>query len=135
MVSSYWNLRYWVYWNVGTGLSDLWYCVSGFAVLNRHIIHSYSDPNVASVSIKYDDTLVSKSAEGAIEEIARAFDGMYDREKALIISAMRLAIKQVRAGLDTSYIPLPKAEIDPHMFLMTEALQHSGQKYAICFHK
>lgn len=99
------------------------------------VIGSYSDPNVASVSIKYDDTLVSKSAEGAIEEIARAFDGMYDREKALIISAMRLAIKQVRAGLDTSYIPLPKAEIDPHMFLMTEALQHSGQKYAICFHK
>lgn len=99
------------------------------------VIGSYRDPSVASVSIKYDDNSVSKSAESAIEEIARAFDGMYDREKALIISAMNLAINQVRAGLDTSYIPLPKAEINPHMFLITEALQHSGQKYAICLHK
>ena len=41
MVSICWNLRYWIYWKLGTGLSDLWYRVSGLAVLNRHIIHRW----------------------------------------------------------------------------------------------
>lgn len=98
------------------------------------IIGSYRDPNVASVSIKYDETLVSENDDSAIVAIALTFDDLYDREKAMMLSAMHLVVEQIRGGLKTSYIPFPKAEIDPHMFLMMEALQH-GEKYAICFHE
>lgn len=40
MVSICWNLRYWIFGKLGTGLSDLWYRISGLGVLNRHIIHN-----------------------------------------------------------------------------------------------
>lgn len=87
------------------------------------VYDSYSQLDSGSVTMHLheDETLDN---DDCMDGVACFLSDISPRDRAFMVSAIELSLEQIRAGLGFTYIPFPKAEIHPQMFLMASAIEH-----------
>lgn len=88
------------------------------------VYDAYSEGVSNSVTLHYYDDDEYSDVESCMSCTVNYFQGVSARDRAFLVSAIELSLAQIRAGMGFTYIPFPRTEIHPQMFLMAETMDH-----------
>lgn len=82
----------------------------------------YKNPGSTGFYMPYEPKKTNEDVEDSMRIVTYQFRRLSNRERFVVLNGMRLALAQIRAGLELLFIPLPSCEVDTNWLSFSQYL-------------
>lgn len=89
------------------------------------VYDAYSNGISHGVTIKFQEDDQYSDVESCMSHTVNCLQWISVRDRAFMVNAIELSLKQIRAGMMFAYIPFPSLDVHKNMVLISESIDHN----------
>lgn len=82
----------------------------------------YKNPGNTGFYMQYEPEKTNEDVEESMRVVTYKFRRLSNRERFVVLNGMRLALAELKAGIEVLFIPLPSCEVDSSLFSLVKEL-------------
>lgn len=93
----------------------------------------YKNPGNTGFYMQYEPEKTNEDVEESMRIVTYQFRRLSNRERFVVLNGMRLALAELKAGIEVLFIPLPSCEVDSSLFSLVKELSRYKSGTSLIF--